>query len=357
MKKYVLGLLAVSSLVLGACGNSEATDSSSESGSESTGSKELVVSTFGLSEDIVMQDIMVPFEEANDAKITLEVGNSADRFTKLKSNPNAGVDVIELAQNNSTEGNQDGLFLEITEADVPNLANLTDGAKEVFESGSGVPIAVNSIGIVYDKEKVGRDITSWEDLWSEDLKGQISIPDITVTAGPLMLYVASDYANQDLAADNGEKAFEALADLKPNVVKTYSKSSDLANMFQSGEISVAVVADFAVDVIKGAAENVTYVVPESGTYANFNTVNIPKETENKELALAFVNHRISAESQKAKALSLNEGPVNKEVELTEEEAENKTYGDVADRAKAVDFKMINENLGSWIDQWNRTMNN
>ncbi|MCD5003392.1 ABC transporter substrate-binding protein [Enterococcus saccharolyticus] len=355
MKKYLFGLLLVSGVILGACGNSEAPTEAT--GNENASSNELVVSTFGLSEDIVKQDIMAPFEEANDAKITLEVGNSADRFTKFKNNPKAGVDVIELAQNNSTEGTQDGLFLDITEADVPNLENLTDSAKEVFESGSGVPIAVNSIGIVYDKEKVGHEITSWDDLWSEDLKGQISIPDITVTAGPLMLYVASDYAGQDIATDNGEKAFDALAELKPNVVKTYSKSSDLANMFQSGEISVAVVADFAVDIIKGATDTVTYVVPESGTYANFNTVNIPKDTKNKELALKFVNHRISEESQKAKALSLNEGPVNKDVELTAEEASNKTYGEIADRAKAVDFKMINENMSSWVDQWNRTMNN
>ena len=43
-----------------------------------------------------------------------------------------------------------------------------------------------------------------------------------------------------------------MKELKPNVVKTYSKSSDLANMFQSGEIEAAVVADFAVDIIQGA---------------------------------------------------------------------------------------------------------
>ncbi|MBM7708693.1 ABC transporter substrate-binding protein [Enterococcus lemanii] len=359
-KKYFVGFALFATLVLGACGNSEANQGSSSNASgqkEDKGSQALVVSTFGLSEDIVRKDIMEPFEKENNANITLDLGNSADRFTKLKTNPNAGIDVIELAQNHSTQGNQEGMFLEITEADVPNLAQLTEGAKEVFENGAGVPIAVNSIGIVYDKEKVGRDITKWEDLWSEDLKGQISIPDITVTAGPLMLYVASEYAGQEIAKDNGEKAFEAMTALKPNVVKTYAKSSDLANMFQSGEISVAVVADFAVDIIKGAAEGVTYVVPESGTYANFNTVNIPKDTKNKELALAFVNYRISADSQKVKALSLNEGPVNQEVILTGEEIGHKTYGEIAERAKPVDFTMINENMANWVDQWNRTMNN
>lgn len=357
-KKHLASLLLVAGLALAACGNSEAPGGTTSSeGAKGNGNKALVVSTFGLSEDIVRQDIMVPFEEANDAKVTLELGNSADRFTKLKNNPKAGIDVIELAQNHSTEGNEADLFLPITEKDVPNLAQLTDNAKAVFESGAGVPIAVNSIGIVYDKEKVGREITSWEDLWSEDLKGKISIPDITVTAGPLMLHVASDYAGQDITTDKGEKAFDALKELKPNVVKTYSKSSDLANMFQSGEITVAVVADFAVDIIKGAAEDVTYVVPESGTYANFNTMNIPNTTINKELAFAFVNHRISADSQKLKAVSLNEGPVNKDVTLSEEEIGEKTYGAIADRAKPVDFKMINENMANWVDQWNRTMNN
>ncbi|MHC5267680.1 ABC transporter substrate-binding protein [Enterococcus sp. LJL98] len=357
-KKYLTGLLLITALTLGACGNSEAPGGSGNSGSDKAkGSKNLVVSTFGLSEDIVREDIMVPFEKEEEAKITLELGNSADRFTKLKNNPKAGIDIIELAQNHSTEGNQEDLFLTITEAEVPNLAQLTDSAKAVFESGAGVPIAVNSIGIVYDQSKVGYEITSWDDLWNEDLKGQISIPDITVTAGPLMLHVASDYAGQEIAVDQGAKAFEALKALKPNVVKTYSKSSDLANMFQSGEISVAVVADFAVDIIKGATEAVTYMVPESGTYANFNTVNIPATTENKDLAYAFVNYRISAESQKVKALSLNEGPVNQEVVLSEAEIGEKTYGAVADRAKPVDFAMINENMANWVDQWNRTMNN
>lgn len=358
MKKTVFAGLALAAvLALGACGNSEANKSESKDSGTKGGNSTLVVSTFGLSEDIVKSDIMAPFEKDNDAKITLEVGNSADRYTKLKSNPNANIDIIELAQNNSTEGNEAGLFLDITEKDVPNLADLTDSAKEVFESGAGVPIAVNSIGIIYDPAKLGREITSWDDLWADDLKGKISVPDITVTAGPLMLHVASDHAGADIAKDNGEAAFKAMADLKPNVVKTYSKSSDLANMFQSGEIQAAVVADFAVDIIKGAHADVKYVVPESGTYANFNTINVPKETKNKELALKFVNHRISEESQKAKALSLNEGPTNGKVELTEAEAENKTYGAVADRAKAVDFKMINKNMADWVDQWNRTMNN
>lgn len=350
-KRVILGTLVAATLLMTACGNSEATTKSESKG----GSNALVVSTFGLSEDIVKKDIIAPFEKENEAKVTLEVGNSADRFTKLKNNPNAGIDVIELAQANAAQGGKEGLFEKITEKEVPNLSQLTPGAKEVFESGAGVPIAVNSIGIVYNKEKLGKEIKNWDDLWSADLKGKISVPDVATTAGPLMLYVASEHAGQDITKDNGKAAFEAMKELKPNVVKMYSKSSDLANMFQSGEIEAAVVADFAVDIIQGAAENVTYVVPESGTYANYNTVNIPKKAQNKKPPL-IVNARISEESQKAKAISLNEGPTNQQVTLSEKEAKNKTYGAIAERAKTVDFNFINSQLADWIDQWNRTMN-
>lgn len=351
-KEVMIGILAVTTLLMTACGNSEAnTTSDAKKGSET-----LVVSTFGLSEDIVKKDIIAPFEKTNDVKVTLEVGNSTDRYTKLLNNPNAGIDVIELAQANATQGNQENLFEQITEKEVPNIKELTAGAKEVYDSGAGVPIAVNSIGIVYNKEKVGKEITSWDDLWSESLKGKISVPDISTTAGPLMLYVASEHAGVDITTDKGEAAFAAMKELKPNVVKTYSKSSDLANMFQSGEIEVAVVADFAVDIIQASSEDAVYVVPESGTYANYNTINVPKNAKHKELAHTFINGRISEEAQKTKAISLNEGPINSQVKLDEEQAKNKTYGAIAERSKTVDFIFINENMSDWIDQWNRIMN-
>ena len=65
-----------------------------------------------------------------------------------------------------------------------------------------------------------------------------------------MVHIASDYKDVDITSDNGKAAFEALEELKPNIVKTYTKSSDLTNMFSAGEISVAVVADFGVSLIQ-----------------------------------------------------------------------------------------------------------
>lgn len=350
MKSWKTASLSLAAaLLLAACGASESESSSADNGGE------LIVSTFALSEDVIKRDILDPFSEANDTEITYEVGNSSERFTKLQNNPNSTIDVIELSQANAATGVADGLFEELDETKVPNLAKLVDGAKDAIAT-SGAPYTMNSIGIIYNEEAAGMTIDEWSDLWDPSLAGKISIPDITTTFGPAMLHVASDYKGVDITTDAGAAGFEALTELKPNIIKTYSKSSDLANLFQSGEIVAAVVGDFAFPIISEANPDVQFLVPESGTYANFNTLNVVASSDNKEAAYAFINWKLSQELQTTTAASLNEAPTNVEVELDEATAKNKTYGDVAQRAKAVDFTFVNENLQDWINQWNETLN-
>ena len=350
-----ISLSLASTALLAACGNGGSTaDSSAEAGSET--SSELTVSTFAIGEDVIRADVFAPFEEENGITIVAEVGNSSERFTKFQNNPNNTIDVIELSQANAASGVSEDLFEPLDETKVPNIANLIDSAKELTEDGSGPAYTINSIGIIYDEAAAGMTIDEWSDLWDPALAGKISIPDITTTFGPAMIHVASDFKGTDITTDNGTAAFEALTELKPNIVKTYTKSSDLANMFQSGEIVAAVVGDFAYPIISGSNPGVQYVVPESGTYANFNTLNVNKNSENKELAYAYINWKLSKELQEVTAISLNEAPTNKEVALDEATAANKTYGAVAERAKAIDFTFVNENYEAWIAEWNKTLN-
>lgn len=286
---------------------------------KTSGSDKLVISTWGLSEDLLNENVFNPFEEEYGVDVVLEIGNNSERLTKLENNPNSNVDLIYLAESFAEQGIEADLFEKVDYSKIPNAENLNDKAKITVERGFGPAYALNSIGIVVDPS-AGIEINSWEDLWSSELANKIAIPDITTTNGPAILAMAAEKAGVTLESDNGAAAFKELEALKPNVVKTYSKSSDLANMFTSGEIVAAVCADFAYAGVAKAKEGVTYIVPESGTYLNFNTININKNSENKDLAYEFINYLLSDEVQERTAKNLSESPVNKNIELTAEES-------------------------------------
>ncbi len=370
MKKTIAMLLCAAMTLTACSGGAAGTDSASQgetAGSAAEGSAEstsagtadggkLILSSYGLSEDILEQDVYAPFQEQFGCEIVTETGGTNDRYTKLAADSQSSIDVIEMSQAMTAKGVEEGLFETLDLSKIPNAEKLIPAAKELAEAGQGLPYTINSIGIIYNPQLTGFELTSFDDLWDSRLEGMVSIPEITTTFGPAMVYVASDHAGVDVTSDKGEAAFQALAELKPNLVKTYTKSSDLINMFTSGEVAAAVVGDFGVPTIVAANPDLVYVTPD-GTYANFNTINITKNAKNKELAYEYLNYRISQEVETRTGKSLNEAPVNSEVEFTEEEAKDMTYGEKAEAAKVVDYSFVNPILNDWIDQWNRTINN
>lgn len=357
MKRKLSLVLAVTLLttMLAACSKTESNASGSSTG-KSSEPKKLVISTWGLSEDKLWANVFTPFEKKYNAKIVLDVGNNTERLTKIKNNPNSEVDIVYLAESFSESAIADGLFDKVDYSKISNASKLNSKAKSVADKGYGPAYTLNRIAIAYDPAKVGFEIKSWNDLWKPELKGKIAIPDITTTFGPHMLAIAAKKAGVDFTKDKGEAAFKELAALKPNVVKSYTKSSDLANMFSSGEITVAVAADFAFGTISKAAPKVVFVNPAEGAYLNFNTINIAKNSKNKELAQQFIDFALSQEVQTKEAIDVQESPVNTDVKLSEQESKNLTYGDVINKSNTIDYKVINPLLKEWTDKWNKTLN-
>ncbi len=351
MKKLsilIAGIMATT--MLAGCGPKQAAENNGNA------QKQLVVSTWGLNQDQYIKNVIEPFEKANNVKVVIETGNNDERLAKLKNNPNSTVDVMYLAESYSQQGIEDGLFDKIDYSKVPNAKKILPVAQKFVEAGYGPAYTLNRAAIVYNPAKVNGKITSWNDLWRADLKGKIAIPEITTTFGPSMVAMAGQKAGTDVKNDNGVAAYKELEALKPNVVKTYTKSSDLVNMFSNGEIVAAVAADFVVANIKKTMPEAVYVDPVEGAYLNFNTININKNSKNKDLALKFIDYVLSAEVESKTAPLVGDSPINIDVKLDEKTAANLTYGESVNKAKSLDYSFVNKNLKSWIDQWNRLFN-
>lgn len=371
MKKKLVSVMLVAAMAasLTACGGSateettKAADTattaaaggeSAEAAGEALGNfegQELSISTFSFNAELLQKNVYDPFMEATGCKLIVEGGKNAERVTKIKETP-GNYDVVIIGDAFVADLIDEGLLETADYSQLSNLDALYDNAKAPFGAEYGPAYTFNRLGIVYDKSTCPIEITSWADLWNPELEGSVAIPDITTTSGPLFYYAVAKMANLTPGQDD-EAIFAKMAELKPNVMKTYTSANDTITMLNQGEISVAVLLDFSYTAAKSASEDYVWVDPSEGNYSGYNTLNIVKGSENKELAMAFIDFYLSKEVQLAEALDGVDSPVRTDVELTPEQAANFTYGkEMIDGLLLPDWAVINTNKAGWTSQWN-----
>lgn len=313
--------------------------------------KTLTISWWGFNGEKLEEFVLAPFREQCGCEIQFETGNNGERLNKLQIRNGAGVDVAYFSDTFSQQGIDLGLFQKIDPAKLPNLEGLYDIAKDP-QGGYGPAYTIGRVGIVYDSAKVKTPITSWNDLWREDLASSISLPSITTTAGPMVVVKAGEHEGVDAFTDT-DGAFAGIEALKPNVVKNFTTGSELINLFSTGEITTGVVQDFTLGQIKAAVPTVVWADLSEGSIATVNTVNIPKGAAEPELAYQFINFLLSPEIQQKMAEEGVDAPVVKSVTLTPEQAALWTYGaDVIAGLQSMDTAKLNAAKGGWVDRWN-----
>ncbi|SMY08943.1 ABC transporter substrate-binding protein [Flavimaricola marinus] len=308
------------------------------------------ISWWGYNGDKLQENIVEPFQEICGCEVVFETGNNADRLGKLQARGGAGVDVVYLTDSFSQIGIEAGLFQEIDPSRLSNLSGLYELAQDP-QGGYGPAYSIGRVGVVYDSEKV-EPITSWGDLWREDLAGQITLPGITTTAGPMVVLQAGAHAGVDPYADP-DAAFEAVAALESNVVKNYNTGSEMVNLISTGEASVALAQDFTLASLTAAVPTMTWASLEDGDIATLNTINIPVGAENVDLAYQFIDFVLSHEIQMENAMEGVDATVRPDVELPPEIAAGWTYGaDAIAVLNRVDYAALNAVKSDWIDRWN-----
>ncbi|MCO6009744.1 ABC transporter substrate-binding protein [Actinoallomurus purpureus] len=316
--------------------------------------KKLVVSTFGFGEQQFEQTVVKPFEQQTGIKVTVETGANADRLTKLrvdKNNPTT--DVVMISDYFSTIGRQQGLFDKIDPAAVPNLSKIYDFAKD--PAGYGPTYTYQLLGTLYRTDKVSKaEASSWQGLWDGKHKGQIAIPDISVSGGPtFLLATGQTFGTGPTDADTG---FRKLKELKPDVLKFFTRSTELTSLLDRGEVVMAPGLDlFAVDLVK-AGKPVAWVPPAKGRFLTANTVQLVKGAGNKAGAEKFINYLLDAGVQARAAQAYYDKPVNKGAKVPE--LLTKVAGDAAaDPQRAgygpADLDLIAKNRDAWIQRFAR----
>ncbi|WP_341360148.1 ABC transporter substrate-binding protein [Georgenia sp. M64] len=349
--------LTAATLLLAACsgGETEPADGTGETGEAATeAGGTIVVSTFPFGVEEFQEAVFDPFTAETGIEVEVETGSNADRLSQLTlAGGDPGVDVVLISDYYAALGQEEGIFQEVTAEDVPAIDDIAEFATEDAYMGPAYSYQLN--GTLYRTDELDAETAAdWEIYGDDEYAGRVALPDISVTAGQLMVSGVAD-AYGDGPYDV-ETAFETLAGWAPNVLQFYTSSTEVTNLLTQGEIVAAdALSGFATNLV-AAGEPIAWTPPAEGRYMATNRAMVPEGAPNVEGAHAFIDYLLSAEAQTASAELVGDLPVNPEatVPTTIEDV----VGDIAADPIAAGYATLDPTelvptRAEWVDRFAR----
>ncbi|MBD9449756.1 MULTISPECIES: ABC transporter substrate-binding protein [Rhizobium] len=312
--------------------------------------KTLTISVYAFAQDDFKTIVYDPFEAKCGCKLVVETGNSVERLAKMEANKASPViDMAVVSMADALSASRKDLIDKIDTSKLSNFGKLYDLAKDPNGDGMSVGYTFYATSIAYRSDKM--KIESWADLLKPEYVGHVAFPNVTTNQGPPALFMLG----QALGSDHPDlKApIEALGEKKDEIVTFYEKSSQLVQLMQQEEIWAAPIGRFSWAGFTKLDVPVAWATPKEGQTGGMNVMVVTKGSQNRDLALQFMDFWLSTEIQTKLAEKLVDSPANKEVKLSEEAANNLTYGEeTAKSLKLIPSAAALDNRAAWLKEWN-----
>ena len=310
----------------------------------------LTISTYSFAQDAYKEALYDPFEAICDCNLVIETGNSVERMSKIEANAaDPVIDMAVISSHDALALARKDLLAQLDISQLSSHALLYPAAQDPIGDTMAVGYTFYASSIVYRTDLV--EINSWADLLGEDLAGNVSLPNITGTQGPLTLMMLNKAAGNEgtdytgVISDIGEHA--------DDIVTFYSRSSELAQLMNQEEVIAAPVGRFAWSRFKSSPLPFAWAEPEEGQAGGMNVMIMTKGNGNEELAYEFMDYWLSTEVQTRVAEALIDSPANASVVVSDEVADNLTYGaDLINSLNILAPSDIIDNREAWVEQWN-----
>jgi putative spermidine/putrescine transport system substrate-binding protein len=313
--------------------------------------QELVLGIFGGSfADNTKLCHIAPFEKATGAKVKLVLGSSTQNMAKLRATKGSpDIDVAYMDLSIATQAREEGLLAKLDASKMPHYRDLYPSAYDKDDRFVGFMYGASAIA--YNPKLIKTPPTSWKDLWNPAYKGKVAVGDISGTTGQHFLIAAARLNGGSV--ENVEPGFKALAELKPNVNVFYTQADQIVQLFERGDIAIAVWYPDRVGTAAAKGISVATAYPKEGAIGILPTVAIPEGSKHFDLALKFIDVMLSPEAQACFAQKQFAGPVNKKVKLEGELSANVPYGAGVEKLYFPDPLVVAKLLPGWTERWSR----
>jgi putative spermidine/putrescine transport system substrate-binding protein len=276
----------------------------------------LHVTHFGGPYDVLSDIVGKPFLAATKTNVAYDVEISPTAFAKIQTQrSDPPFDVVMVSRAWGLRAQKTGLLTKVSAADFPEAAHVM--ADIVPAAGWGVATMLDTIDLMVDTKQIPTPVTSWLDLWRDDMKGKIMLPSAVNGATAfgfiacLVRAIGGDMKSE--AAVN--EAFARLKALKPSVRSFYADGSQPNMLIERGDIGVAPQFAIRIHNTSRVAPQVVKASPKEGVLAVPYDLCIPEHAKNPEIAKAYINFTLTPAIQTAMVTSLLATPVRTDVTI------------------------------------------
>ncbi len=316
----------------------------------------LYVGSYGGSSEKLFKERIIPaFEAAHKVKIVYVAGNSTDTLAKLQAQKGKQeLDLVLLDDGPMQQAVQFGFCDKVKDApiykDLYPLARIDDRS---------MAVGAVATGLAYNTEafkKAGLPKPdSWAILTDKKFKQKMAIPPISNTYGLQALIMFSKMRGGSEA--NIDPGFTAMAnEIGPNVLAWEPSPGKMTELFQNGDINLAVWGSGRVESFKATGFPIEFVYPKEGAMALLIAACPVVQSDVPELAQQLLQYLMTPDVQAWQADTQGWGPVNSKVKLDPAVAAKVPYGP-AQIGKLVptNWTVVNEKRAEWTNRWNRTI--
>jgi len=239
---------------------------------------------------------LAKFAEQTGIKINYApMGSNDEAIAKLQMNGGSEYDIVLVSDYVVDILRKAELLHELNKDNVQNYANLNPAYVNQFydpDNAYAVPYMAGSPLIVYDKEKIGFEITGYEDLWDERLKDNVVlIDDARVIVGITLKTLGESFNVTEPAVL--EKAKEKLMGLHKNI---HAFDYDTPyNILLSGEANVAFMFTPQVQTAMDGNPDLSVCYPKEGLGFGIDCMLIPVNAPHPKNAEMFLNFMMQPE--------------------------------------------------------------
>jgi spermidine/putrescine transport system substrate-binding protein len=238
----------------------------------------------------VAEDTISNFEKACGVTVVYDTYESNEAMIARLRQGNPGYDIVVPTDYAISQMIGLDLLEPLDMTKIPNFANVSPQLQDPpYDPGNkySVPYQWGTVGIGYNTDKVGHEVTSWNDLF--DYTGNVAWLDDQRAMLAIALNLLSLDPNTASADDIG-KARDFLIAHGSNV-KSIAADDGQAQL-ERGDVDMTI--EYSGDIFQVMADcnctNIQYVIPSEGTNLWVDNLAIPKDAPNAPLANVFIDY-------------------------------------------------------------------